>query len=153
MATLTLQDLSSAWSGARLKRLNEQTAALLNQIHSIAGVQEAVVYNNHGWMLGAIAEERLERALYNQAGQYLAQVFAAFERRGHPKDIEVHFKRKALLARDLGQAFVAIGCAPGVDWAMLRLAVNVAAAGFERDNALQESLRQVASSRLDTSGR
>lgn len=159
MANLIAQEISSVWSGARLKLLNEQTAALLNQIHPLAGVQEAVLYNNHGWMLGAVvagpatpsgAEGSLEKALYNQAGQYLAQVFAAFEQgRGRPKEIEMRFTRKELLARDLGNAFVAIRCAPGVDWAMLRLALNVAAARFEKDNALQESLRQVAASRLD----
>lgn len=151
MPTLITQELSPAWSGAPLRLLNEQAAALLNQIHPIAGVQEAVVYDNHGRMLGAIAEGRLERAIYNQAGQYLAQVFAAFEQsQGKPKELELHFKRKEILARDLGNAFVAIACAPGADGALVRLAVNVAAAGFENDKALQESLRQAAPSRQDT---
>ncbi len=150
MANLIAQEISSVWSGARLKLLNEQMAALLNQIHPIAGVQEAVLYNNHGEVLGTIAEGHLEKALYNQAGQYLAQVFAAFEQgKGRPKEIEMRFTRKELLARDLGNAFVAIGCAPEVDWAMLRLTLNVAAARFEKDTALQENLRQVAASRLD----
>ncbi len=177
MANLIAQEISSVWSGARLKLLNEQMAALLNQIHPIAGVREAVLYNNHGWMLGAVvadppadrqsrdlqrdpagprgaapsgAEDTLEKARYNQAGQYLAQVFAAFEQgKGRPKEIEMRFTRKELLARDLGNAFVAIGCAPEVDWAMLRLTLNVAAARFEKDTALQENLRQVAASRLD----
>lgn len=151
MARPIVKEPSATWSGARLKRLNQQTAALLNQIQAVAGVQWALVCDNHGKLLGAHGSAILEREVLDSVGLRVAQVFASLEARGgKPQLIEFCFDRKSLFTRDLGNAIVIIMGVASMDMALLRIVLNIAALPFEQDSDLQGSLSEAAPSRADT---
>lgn len=153
MATLITPQPSKNWNGGTLARLLQQTGAVLKQVEAIPGVKSALVCDNHGALLAAWMAEVLERSALEEAGLYVAQVLAGLEVHGDkPKEMEIHFERASILARDLGNAFEAIWCAPTANAAMLRMAMNVAAAPFEKDGELQNALRNAAPARTDTLG-
>ncbi len=147
MATLIKQELSAAWNGFRLIRLNEQCAALLAEIEKVAGVQTIFVCDNYGKVVGAWSTETFDRGLHNAIGARLAQTFAALQARGACKDLEYRFEQKILFARDMGNAFVVILMTPETSLPMLRMTLNVATTTFEADADLQNSLKQVAALR------
>jgi hypothetical protein len=150
MPSPILKEPSAVWSGARLRRLNQQISAILIQMETQPGIQSAFVCDNHGELLGARGSAALERTAFDRMGCQVAQIFAAFEVCGKGcREIEFCYKRWIVLARDLGNAFLVIVGAPDIDWGLLRIAINVAAPPFQKDNELQISLRQAASSRIE----
>jgi hypothetical protein len=151
MSMVIAQQANKVWSGPALARLNQQTGALLKQIQDNPGVSGALICDNHGSLLAARFSNSLERSALEQAGQWVAQILAALELRwGRIKEAELAYDNAGLLVRDLGNAFEIVRCAPGVNWALLRMALNVLAAPFEKDAELQKSLSRIAQNRADT---
>ncbi len=81
----------------------------------------------------------------------MARLLALLETRGEKaKDIELRFQHGDIYIRDLGNAFEVVLCAPQVNWSLLRMTANVAAASFEKDAELQKSLALAAPPRGQT---
>lgn len=144
MATLIKQELSSAWSGVRLIRLNEECAALLTELEKISGVQTAFICDNHGKVLGALATTTFDRGIYNTIGAHLARIIAALQVRSGCKDLEVRFEQRIVYAREMGNAFVVVVMTPGTSLSMLRMTLNVSASRFETNPDLQTNLKNAA---------
>jgi predicted regulator of Ras-like GTPase activity (Roadblock/LC7/MglB family) len=144
MATLIKQELSAAWSGVRLIRLNEECAALLTELEKIPGVQTAFICDNHGKVLGALSTATFDRGIYNTVGANLARIIAAFQARGGGKDFELRFEQKIVCAREMGNAFVVVVMTPGTSLSLLRMTLNVSASRFEADPELQTNLKNAA---------
>ncbi len=150
MTTVT-QEASAIWSGSALARLNQQTTALLKELEQTQGIRDAFVFDYRGRLLGGYLTEEFDRGNINRAGLYVAQILAALETRdGKPKEIELKFDRSRLCVRDLGGAFVVVVCAPNINWSLLKMAMNVAAAPFESNADLQKSLRSATGALKDT---
>ena len=155
MATLVKEELGPYWAGARLVHLNERCTLLLNEVEKVNGVQSAFVCDNHGRVVGALVGGPADVANYavkvkrvtDRMGQAIAECFAAMETRHKCKDLEFYFDQKVLLARDLGNAFIAVILAAGATLSMLRMTLNVAGLEFASDAELQGSLKQAAASR------
>ncbi len=151
MSTVIAQEANKVWSGPALARLNQQTSALLKQIEENPGVSGAFICDNHGSLLAARFSNMPERTALQQAGRWLAQILAAIESRGgRVKEVELRYDDAGFLVRDLGNAFEAVQCVPTVNWALLRMALNVSAPAFEKDAELQKGLSRVAPTRADT---
>lgn len=154
MPFVIVQEANKVWSGAPLARLNQQTGALLKHVEDTPGVSGAFVCDNHGALLAARLDATMEqetRASLEQAGRWLAQILAAAELRGgRVKELELRYQQAGFLVRDLGNAFEVIKCITTVNWALLRMALNVSAVPFEKDAELQKSLSKIAPARTDT---
>ncbi len=151
MPTIIAQEPNKVWNGPALARLNQQTSALLTQIEGNPGVSGVFVCDNHGSLLAARITRTTERSKLDLAGRCLAQILAAVETRsGRVKEVELRYDAAGILVRDLGNAFEAVECAPTVNWALLRMALNVSAPPFEKDGELQKSLARIAPTRADT---
>lgn len=151
MPIVITQEANKVWSGPALTRLNQETGALLKQIEENPGVSVAFVFDNHGSLLAARCKSTPERHALEQAGRYLAQILAAVESRGGKvRELELHFDNADLMVRDLGNAFEVVECVPTVNWALLRMALNVSAPPFEKDAELQRSLARIAPTRAVT---
>ncbi len=145
MATAIVQQPSKVWSGQRLNRLNQQTAALLREMRGAAGVRAACVFDNQGALLAANSNEDLQESLLSQLGTLAVRLRTLVQAKSeNPKDIELRFERGDVYVRDLGNAIQVVLCGPHVNWSLLRMTANVAAAPFERDAELQKSLSQAA---------
>jgi hypothetical protein len=150
MSMVIAQEVNKVWSGPALARLNQQTGALLKQIEENPGVSGAFVCDNHGSLLAARFSSTPERNALEQAGQWLAQILGALESRGgRVKEVELRYGNAGFLVRDLGNAFEVVECVPTVNWALVRMALNVSVPPFERDAELQKSLSRIAPNRAD----
>ncbi len=150
MPLVFAQQADRVWNGSALARLNRQTGAMLKQIEENPGVTGAFVCDNHGSLLGARFATTPAQDALEQAGRRLVQTLAVVELcGGRPKEVELRYDQAGLFVRDLGNAFGAVQCNPDANWALLRIAVNVSAAPFEKDAELQESLYRIAPTRAD----
>lgn len=118
----------------------------------MAGVQSACIYDNHGALLGSLQAGTGDRRLFDHMGLALSQCFGALHARCACRDLEVLFERKAVVARDLGNALLAVVCSVDSNLPLLRMTLNVAAHPFEADAELQRGLKQAAFSRGRTLG-
>ncbi len=151
MATVVTQQSTKTWNGARLSRLNQSTASLLREIQATAGVRAACVFDNVGALLAANSNEDWADGFLARLGEEMARLLALLETRGEKaKDIELRFQHGDIYIRDLGNAFEVVLCAPQVNWSLLRMTANVAAASFEKDAELQKSLALAAPPRGQT---
>ncbi len=151
MATVLTQQPTKTWSGARLNRLNQSTASLLREMQSTAGVRAACVFDNQGALLAANSNEDWAEGLFARLGEEMARLLALLAAPvDKAKDIELRFQHGDIYVRDLGNAFEVVLCAPQVNWSLLRMTTNVAAAPFEKDAELQKSLAAAAPPRGQT---
>jgi hypothetical protein len=88
--------------------------------------------------------------MFERIGLALNQCFASLHARSPFSDLEVVFERKTVLARDLGNATLAVVCGAGANLPLLRMTLNVAANPIEGDAELQRGLKQAALSRAST---
>ena len=147
MANIVTQEVTLAWSGVRLALLNERCQALFEQLTRVAGVQGACVCDNHGAVLGLLLAGAGDRRMFEGIGLALNQCFGSLHARSAFSDLEVVFERKTVLARDLGNAVLAVVCSAGANLPLLRMTLNVAASPIESDGELQRGLKQAALSR------
>lgn len=153
MATLVEKERSEKWRGFPLRDLNAANRALLQALQNVAGIAQILICDNRGEMLGALINGAFDQKRAHQIGAQIAQMYAALEARGKKsRDLELRLARGNLLARDLGHAFVVVIGAPNVDWALLRMSLNVAAAPYEKNAALQNILREATPARADLVG-
>jgi predicted regulator of Ras-like GTPase activity (Roadblock/LC7/MglB family) len=150
MATIITQDANLAWSGVRLALLKERCQAMFEQLARVAGVQGACVCDNHGVILGLLLAGVGDRRLFERIGLGLSQCLGALHARSAVRDLEVVFERKTVVARDLGNATLAVVCSADANLPLLRMTLNVAANPFEGDAELQRGLKQAALSRGST---
>ena len=150
MATIITQDANLAWSGVRLALLKERCQAMFEQLARVAGVQGACVCDNHGVILGLLLAGVGDRRLFERIGLGLSQCLGALHARSAVRDLEVVFERKTVVARDLGNATLAVVCSADANLPLLRMTLNVAANPFEGDAELQRGLKQAALSRGNT---
>jgi predicted regulator of Ras-like GTPase activity (Roadblock/LC7/MglB family) len=151
LATVVTQQATKTWNGARLSRLNQSTAALLHETQATAGVRAVCVFDNRGALLAAHSNEDWADGFLARLGEQMARLLALLEARpDQAKDIELRFEHGDIYVRDLGNAFEVVLCAPQVNWSLLRMTANVAAAPFEKDTELQKSLALAAPSRGQT---
>ncbi len=145
MATLITQQPSKTWSGARLNRLNQQTALLLRETQAAAGVRAVCILDNGGALLAAGSSEDLQASVLTRMATEMSHVLAVLQGHGEKsKDVELRFQRGGIYMRNLGNAVELILCAPQVNWSLLRMTVNVAASAFEKDIELQNNLGAAA---------
>ncbi len=145
MATAIVQQPSKMWSGQRLNRLNQQTAALLREMRTAAGVRAACVFDNQGALLAANSNEDIRESLLSELGLQMARLRTLVQAKSeNAKDIELRFERGDVYVRDMGNAIQVVLCEPQVNWSLLRMTANVAAAPFEKDSELQKNLSQAA---------
>ncbi len=150
MPITIIQEANRFWSGASLARFNQQADALLTQIEANPGISGAFLCSNHGAVLAARLARTRERETLEAEGRWLAAILAAAEiRSGRVKEIELRCTQAGFLVRDLGNAFGVIMCAPGANWALLRMALNITAPPFQRDVELQKNLSKTAPARAD----
>lgn len=151
MPILVRQGQSYDWRGADLARLNSRAAALTGQILLVPGVLASIVYDNNGERLGASLNDEYNLDEWRNAGLVLAQMLAASEiAAAGMREMELHSAGRDLYVRSLGNAFCATLCRIDVNWAMLRMTVNVAASPFETDGELQRALMLAAPSLTET---
>ncbi len=151
MATVVALQPNKTWNGARLNRLNQSTAALLREIQTTAGVRAACVFDNQGALLAANSNEDWAEGFLVRLGEEMARLLALLAAPvENAKDLELRFEHGDIYVRDLGNAFEVVLCAPQVNWSLLRMTANVAAAPFEKDAELQKSLAQAAPPRRHT---
>ena len=148
--TIITQEANLAWSGVRLVLLKERCQAMFEQLARVAGVQGACVCDNHGVVLGLLLAGASDRHTFERIGLALSQCFGALHVRSAFRDLEVVFERKTVVARDLGNATLAVVCSDDANLPLLRMTLNVAANPFEGDAELQRGLKQAALSRGST---
>ena len=130
-----------SWEQARLANFAEKSKLLFKQVQEIEGVQNAFVVDQRGMALSALGEKNLDWNFYDLAGRLVTDMFDPTDKRGRrANEIEFRFKRRGLYARNLGNAFAIIICAPNTNWSLLRMGLNVVAASIEQDADLQKSL-------------
>ena len=147
MATITTQEANLMWSGVRLALLKERCQAMFEELARVAGVQGACLCDNHGVILGMLQAGVGDRSMFERIGLALNQCFGSLHARSAFSDLEVVFERKTVLARDLGNAVLAVVCSAGANLPLLRMTLNVAASPIESDGELQRGLKQAALSR------
>jgi hypothetical protein len=151
MPILIRQEQSIYWRGADLARLNSRAATLMGQILLVPGVLATIVYDNNGERLGAYLNEEFVVEEWQKAGLVLAQMLAVVGAGGAgAREMELRSAGRCLYVRSLGNAFSATLCRIDVNWAMLRMTVNVAASSFESDGELQGTLMLAAPSLAET---
>lgn len=151
MATAVIQHPTKIWNGARLTRLNQSTALLLRDVQSTTGVRAACVFDYQGALLAANSNEDWAESFLARLGEEISRLLVLQEAGGDKaKDVELRFRHGDIYIRDLGYAFEVVLCAPQVNWSLLRMTVNVAAAQFEKDTELQKSLALAAPPRGKT---
>ncbi len=133
---------SDIWAGFALQELNIGNGVFLNSLRDLPGVPEGFICDEHGEMLGAWVTGDWDKVRAIETGVQIAQALAAFQASGKkPRELEIRFERGGILVRVLGNAFAFIMCAPNVDWAMLRMSINVAAPTYEANTAVQNALQ------------
>lgn len=139
MAPTILQEPQGIWSGARLTLLNKRAWALLQEMDKLPGAQVAFLCDARGAVLAVWYTTEVARATAERVGACIANLFTAFA--GHSfREIEILFGDRLVYARTLGNAFLAIVCAPNTSLSLVRMTCNVAAAPFETDKELQGHL-------------
>ena len=150
MATIVTQEMTSAWNGARLRRLKQQSQGLLEQVAQMPGVHGACLCDNRGAILGMLLVATGSRRLFERIGLALTQCLAALGGQTAVKSLEVRLERKLVVARDLGHALLVLVCETEVNVSVLRMALDVATNAFETDAELQRGLAQAEPSRSVT---
>ena len=113
----------------------------LIEICGLRGVAGAFVCDNAGEIIACSNPPALATVTMTQVGRVAAQVFGAMEAANRRVDrLEVAYDSGRLFARDLGSALLVVICQPGVDSAMLRMAVDVAVVGWRNDNQQRKRL-------------
>ena len=148
--TIITQEANLAWSGVRLALLNERCRTMFEQLAGVAGVQGGCVCDNHAAVLGLLLAAEGDRRTFERIALALSQCFGALHARSAFKDLEVVFERRIVVARDLGNATLAVVCSENANLPLLRMTLNVAAGPFEGDAELQRGLKQAAISRGST---
>ncbi len=124
--------------------VDKQVASLLKAIKAVAGVPQVIVCDNQGKVLGVLSDSNLDSADAKRIGLFAAQSLGAVQRiSGKPHETEIQYERGTLLIRQVGNAFVIVSIAPNVNWSLLRMTVNIAAADFEKDRNLQKALAEI----------
>ena len=152
MATIVAQDANLAWSGVRLVLLNQQCRQLFQELVQVRGVQGASVCDNHGNSLGMLLTGAGDRRPFEQMGLALCQCLVALQGRSAVKELELHYERRLVVARDLGHALLVVWGSVDVNLPLLRMTLNVAASPLEADAELQRGLKHAALSRMHTLG-
>jgi predicted regulator of Ras-like GTPase activity (Roadblock/LC7/MglB family) len=152
MATIVPQDANLAWSGVRLVLLNQQCRKMLQELAQVRGVQGACVCDNHGAVLGMLLAGGSDRRPSEQLARALCQCLVALDAQSAVKELEFHYERRLVVARDLGQALLIVWCGVDVNLPLLRMTLDVAASPFEADAELQRGLKHAALSRMHTLG-
>ncbi len=137
--------------GVSLARFNSRADAFLKQIQSTPGVVGSFIYANNGRRLRGYADETMDLERWGGVGMKLAQMLGALETCGFAaRDLELTCEQSSVYVRNLGGAFGVVVCKPSVNWATVRMTINVAAIAFENDKDLQSKLTSAAPSAQET---
>ncbi|MCI0477805.1 MAG: hypothetical protein L0Y55_16300 [Anaerolineales bacterium] len=135
------KERNKVWRGFALRDLNEANGIFLDAAHEIRGVQETLIGDRTGELLGAYVGANWDKpkasALVAQVARLLHE---AEQGRAPAREVEARSPQGGLFVRGLGNAFAVFICAPTVDWAMMRMTVNVAATPYETNPLLQNYL-------------
>ena len=113
----------------------------LAQIALAPSVGGSFVCSNAGDVIVSSMPPVLATVTMNAIGREMAKAFTAFEASGRPVTrLEVTYDTWRLLATDLGDVLMFVVCHPGVDTAMVRMTVDVAGAGLQKDGKVQKRL-------------
>ncbi|MBI5305797.1 MAG: hypothetical protein HY868_26955 [Chloroflexi bacterium] len=136
---------SDKWAGFALQELNIANGVFLNALRDVPGASEGFICDESGEILGAYVADEWNKIQAAELGAHLAQLLAAFHARDKKSlELELRGERGGIFMRDLGNAFAFVLCAPPVDWALLRMSVNVAAPTYEANAAVQSALQRAA---------
>jgi len=130
------------WRGFALRDLNEANGIFLDGVHEIRGVQETYIGDRAGDLLAAYVGAHWDKPQATALVAQIARVLGEAEQdRAPAREMEIRAAHGGWFVRGLGNAFAVFVCAPIVDWALLRMTVNVAAAAYESNAAVQNHLR------------
>ena len=110
----------------------------LREILAVSEVEGCLLFDNQGQLLrreGAISHGQNE---WDQAGELLVQTLATLES-GYKefRDLDIYFKDKRLVLRDLEKAVLVVICDPELDVALLRLTMNVVINRWKENSKVQ----------------
>lgn len=147
---------SDIWAGFALQELNIGNGVFLNTLRDLPGVPQGFICDETGEMLGAWVTGDWDKVRAIETGVQIAQALGAWQASGKkPRELEIRFERGGIFVRVIGHAFAFVMCAPSVDWAMLRMSLNVAAPTYETNTAVQNALQAASKRRaqgVDTAG-
>lgn len=141
------KERSDIWHGFPLRDLNDATRIFLEAVHQVPGVQEAFVSDRAGDLLGAYVGASWDKDKTSAIAIQVAQLLVEGERGRAAREMEIRLAQGGLFVRGLGNAFALIVCAPNVDWAMLRMTLNVAATAYETNIPLQNLIQAARETR------
>lgn len=120
----------------------------LAEIEGVEGVRSSFVCDAGGQVIAGSIYSDFEEGFLGNAGRELAHTIAALAKIvGSLGELDVPCDRARVVVRDLGAGLVGVVCEPGVDIAMLRLMLNVAAKRLRDDSDLRSQLRDVTTER------
>ncbi len=115
----------------------------LGQISAVPSVGGAFVCSNAGDVIVSSTPPVLATVTMNHIGREIARAFTALEASGRPASrLDVTYDTWRLLVGDIGDAMIFVVCHPGVDAAMVRMTIDVVAAGWRKDSKVQKRLAQ-----------
>ena len=120
----------------------------LAEIEGVEGVRSSFVCNAGGQVIAGSVYSDTDGDFLPNASRELAQTFAALAKVvGDVGELDLVCDKARVVVRDLGAGLVGVVCEPGVDIAMLRLMLNVAARRLRDDSDLSSRLRDMTSDR------
>lgn len=98
----------------------------LREILSVSEVRGCLLFDNRGQLLRSEGAASHNQNEWDEAGEVLVQTLATLGSRYKKfTDLDISFKDKRLVLRDLEKAVLVVICDPELDIALLRLTVNV----------------------------
>ncbi|MBI5305798.1 MAG: hypothetical protein HY868_26960 [Chloroflexi bacterium] len=126
------KDHSDVWAGLASQELNIAKDAFLNALRNLVGVTQGFICAEDGAIQDAYVAGEWNKTQAAELSAQLAQLLATFQTQGNqPREIELRCERGGIFVRALGNAFAFVLCEPNLDWAILRMSMNVAAAAYE----------------------
>lgn len=136
------KERDDVWRGFALRDLNEANGIFMDGVREIRGVQETLIGDRTGDLLGAYVGANWDKPQAAALVAHVARLLGEAEQgRAPAREMEIRSPQGGLFVRGLGNAFAVLVCAPSVDCAMLRMTVNVAATAYEANAILQNHLR------------
>lgn len=121
----------------------------LAQLDSLPGVGGSFVVGEDGEVIATSRSAPLAASTMNRVGRLAGQMLVVIGRASRPVErLDLRFDVWRLFAQDLGNGLLLVVCEPQVDMALLKLTVDVLAAGWARDAAVQKRLRAAPRGRI-----
>jgi predicted regulator of Ras-like GTPase activity (Roadblock/LC7/MglB family) len=120
----------------------------LAEIEGVEGVRSSFVCDTGGQVIDVSVSSDSEGSFLSNTSRELAQTIAALAKvGGDVGELDLAFDRARVVVRDLKPGLVGVVCEPGVDIAMLRLMLNVAATRLRDDSDLRSQLLDMTTER------